>query len=66
MAQKDAQDKDSLNPRSTEYSKSGSDDGSAAMKEAAFDPKQTSPEEEMATADKESGEVRESSVSRTR
>lgn len=56
MAQKDAQNKDSLNPRSTEYSKSGSDDFSAATEKAAFDPSSTSPEEAMDTADKESGE----------
>lgn len=54
FAQKDAQDKDSLKPRSTEYSKSGSDDG-AAHSDAAFDPKQTSPEEAEATAEKEAG-----------
>ncbi|CAG5136914.1 uncharacterized protein ALTATR162_LOCUS8 [Alternaria atra] len=54
FAQKDAQDKDSLNPRSTEYSKSGSDDG-AAHSDAAFDPKKTSPEEAEATADREAG-----------
>jgi hypothetical protein len=42
---KDAQDKDSLKPRSTEYSKSGSDD-TAAQEGAAFDPNQTSPETE--------------------
>ncbi|QDS72056.1 hypothetical protein FKW77_002669 [Venturia effusa] len=44
-ATKDAQDKDSLKPRSTEYSKSGSDD-TAAHNDAAFDPKQTKPETE--------------------
>lgn len=54
FAQKDAQDKDSLKPRSTEYAKSGSDDG-AAHSDAAFDPKQTSPEEAEATAEKEAG-----------
>jgi hypothetical protein len=54
FAQKDAQDKDSLVPRSTEYSKSGSDDG-AAHSDAAFDPSKTSPEEEEATAEREAG-----------
>jgi hypothetical protein len=54
LAQKDAQDKDSLKPRSTEYSKSGSDDG-AAHSDAAFDPNQTSPEEAEASAEKEAG-----------
>lgn len=44
-ATKDTQDKDSLKPISTEYSKSGSDDA-AAHDDAAFDPNQTSPETE--------------------
>ncbi|EDU49620.1 hypothetical protein PtrSN002B_007343 [Pyrenophora tritici-repentis] len=54
FAQKDAQDKDSLKPRSTEYSKSGSDD-SAAHSDAAFNPNKTSPEEAERTAEKEAG-----------
>jgi len=54
FAQKDAQDKDSLKPRSTEYSKSGSDDA-AAHSDAAFDPNKTSPEEAEKTAEKEAG-----------
>jgi hypothetical protein len=54
FAQKDAQDKDSLKPRSTEYSKSGSDDDAAAS-DAAFNPSKTSPEEAEATAEKEAG-----------
>jgi hypothetical protein len=54
FAQKDAQDKDSLKPRSTEYSKSGSDDG-AAHSDAAFNPNKTSPEEAEATAEREAG-----------
>ncbi|OAK96620.1 hypothetical protein IQ06DRAFT_296652 [Phaeosphaeriaceae sp. SRC1lsM3a] len=54
FAQKDAQDKDSLKPRSTEYSKSGSDDG-AASSDAAFNPSKTSPEEAEATAEREAG-----------
>ncbi|KAL5117307.1 hypothetical protein ACEQ8H_004752 [Pleosporales sp. CAS-2024a] len=54
FAQKDAQDKDSLKPRSTEYSKSGSDDA-AARSDAAFNPSKTSPEEAEATAEREAG-----------
>jgi hypothetical protein len=54
LAQKDAQDKDSLVPRSTEYSKSGSDDG-VAHSDAAFNPDKTSPEEAEATAEREAG-----------
>lgn len=53
-ASKDSQDKDSLNPRSTEYSKSGSDDA-AASSDAAFNPNKTSPEEAEATAEREAG-----------
>jgi len=56
--QKDAQDKDTLKPRSTEYSKSSSDDAAAATEEAAFDPSRTRPEDEVEKADEESGEVR--------
>ncbi|KAL1589592.1 hypothetical protein WHR41_01569 [Cladosporium halotolerans] len=55
LARKDTQHKDDLKPEPNEYSKSGSDDAAAAVENAAFDPKQTSPEEEMSTADKESG-----------
>lgn len=54
LATKDTQDKDSLQPQSTEYSKSGSDD-SAAASDAAFNPNKTSPEEAEATAEKEAG-----------
>jgi hypothetical protein len=54
LAAKDTQDKDSLNPQSTEYSKSGSDD-SVAASDAAFNPSKTSPEEAEATAEKEAG-----------
>ncbi|KAH7397290.1 hypothetical protein BKA66DRAFT_408765 [Pyrenochaeta sp. MPI-SDFR-AT-0127] len=53
-ASKDSQNKDSLNPRSTEYSKSGSDDA-AASSDAAFNPSKTSPEEAEATAEREAG-----------
>jgi hypothetical protein len=54
FAAKDTQDKDSLHPQSTEYSKSGSDDA-AAHSDAAFNPKKTSPEEAEATAESEQG-----------
>jgi hypothetical protein len=54
LASKDAQDKDSLKPQSTEYSKSGSDDA-AAHSDAAFNPNKTSPEEAEATAEREQG-----------
>lgn len=53
-ATKGAEDKDSLNPQSTEYSKSGSDD-QAAHSDAAFNPNKTSPEEAEATAEREAG-----------
>jgi len=52
FASKDAQDKDSLKPRSTEYSKSGSDDA-AAHSDAAFNPDKTSPESAEKTAQAE-------------
>ena len=54
-ARKDTQDKDSLKPEPNDYSKSGSDDAAAATEKAAFDPSSTRPEEEQATADRESG-----------
>lgn len=54
-ARKDTQDKDSLKPLPNEYSKSGSDDAAAATEKAAFDPSSTRPEEEQATAGRESG-----------
>ncbi|KAL1388917.1 hypothetical protein HDK64DRAFT_270923 [Phyllosticta capitalensis] len=53
---KDAQDKDSLNPTSTEYSKSGGDNAAAHTPDAAFNPNKTSPEEATKTAERESGE----------
>ncbi|KAF2786864.1 hypothetical protein K505DRAFT_330059 [Melanomma pulvis-pyrius CBS 109.77] len=53
-ARKDSQDKDSIQPTSNEYSKSGSDDA-AASSGAAFDPSKTSPEAEKQTAEKEPG-----------
>ncbi|KAK5013915.1 hypothetical protein LTR16_004089 [Cryomyces antarcticus] len=51
---KDSQDKDSVVPKSTEYSKSGSDDASAAT-DAAFDPSTTRPEQEQKQAEGASG-----------
>jgi|TARA_R110002003_G_scaffold3_16_gene92 hypothetical protein len=51
---KNTQDKDSLNPQSTEYAKSGSDDA-AASSDAAFNPNKTSPEEAERTAENEEG-----------
>ncbi|OCL09787.1 hypothetical protein AOQ84DRAFT_220425 [Glonium stellatum] len=62
FAQKDAQDKDSLKPRSTQYSQSGGgDDAAAAMEKAAFDPSETSPEQESKEADAESGKASQKS-----
>ncbi|KAK5123551.1 hypothetical protein LTR85_002589 [Meristemomyces frigidus] len=55
LARKDAQDKDDLKPEPNEYSKSGSDDQAAAVEDTAFDPKQTSPEEQHDSAGAESG-----------
>lgn len=52
LANKDSQDKDSLKPRSTEYSKSGSDDA-AAHSDAAFNPSKTSPEAAEKTSEAE-------------
>lgn len=54
FASKDTQDKESLKPRSNEYSKSGSDDA-AASSDAAFNPDKTSPEAAEATAEREAG-----------
>jgi hypothetical protein len=55
LARKDTQDKDSLKPEPNEYSISGSDDAAAAVEKAAFDPSETRPEQESATAERESG-----------
>ena len=52
--QKDAQDKDSIQTTSTEYSKSGSDDA-VAHTDAAFDPNETSPEAAEASVEQEAG-----------
>lgn len=51
-ATKGAEDKDTLKPTSSEYSKSGSDDG-AAHTDTAFDPSQTRPAEEEASAERQ-------------
>lgn len=51
---KDDQDRQSLKPRSTEGTKSGSDN-ETAQTDAAFDGSKTSPEEAHASAEKESG-----------
>lgn len=53
-ATKDAQHKDTLKPTSTEYSKSGSDDA-AAHTDTAFNPNETRPAEEEASAEREAG-----------
>lgn len=47
---KDSQDRESINTESTEYSKSGSDDSSAAQEDAAFNTDTTSPREEKKKA----------------
>ena len=49
LAAKDSMDKDTVKPEPNEYSKSGSDDG-AALEDAAFDPSQTSPEQQRDSA----------------
>ncbi|KAL8693930.1 MAG: hypothetical protein Q9218_001344 [Villophora microphyllina] len=43
---KDSQDKDSLKPEATEYSKSGTDDASARQEDTAFDPSTTNPQDQ--------------------
>lgn len=48
LAAKDTMDKDSINTRSTEYSKTGGDDA-AAHESGAFDPSETRPEAEEAS-----------------
>ncbi|OJD36591.1 uncharacterized protein BKCO1_1000047 [Diplodia corticola] len=55
----DHMDRERLNPSSTEYSKSGSDDDAAKMGDAAFNPDKTSPEAALGSAEQESGEVRQ-------
>lgn len=49
---KDSQDKDSINTEATEYSKSGTDDQSAANEDAAFNSEITRPEKEKEVAGK--------------
>jgi hypothetical protein len=57
-AKKGAEDKDSINTESTEYSKSGGDGASAgATDDAAFSPDKTRPEEEHESARQETGGV---------
>ena len=56
LAAKDAQDKDSLKPEPNEYTKSGSDD-EAAVSDTAFDPSQTSPEQEHDSVKKDADDV---------
>lgn len=53
-ARKDAQGKDDMKVEPNEYSKSGSDNAAAAVEETAFSPDKTSPEEQHASAGKES------------
>lgn len=48
------QSKDDLNPQSSEYSQTGSDDAVASNEDAAFNPDKTKPEESMNTSKKES------------
>jgi hypothetical protein len=55
FAYKDDQDKDSLKPGSSEYSKSGKGDDAAAHSEEAFDPDSTRPEEQERQAESNSG-----------
>lgn len=51
---KDDQDRESLKPRSTEGTKSSSDDDAAAQTDTAFDPSTTRPEAEKESARRES------------
>ena len=52
---KNAQDREAIDTEATEYSKSGTDDAAAKQEEAAFDPEQTSPEQEKDTAGQGTG-----------
>ncbi|TVY31036.1 hypothetical protein LHYA1_G000206 [Lachnellula hyalina] len=49
---KDSQNKDSIDTEATEYTKSGTDDQTAANEDAAFNPDITSPEAEKKAAGK--------------
>ncbi|KAH9831914.1 hypothetical protein Tdes44962_MAKER08860 [Teratosphaeria destructans] len=55
-ARKDAMGKDDLKPEPNEYSKSASDDQAARVEKTAFDPNQTSPESQEASAGQEGAE----------
>ena len=52
MARKDAQDRESIDRSSIEYSRSGTDSNVAQNEEASFDPKTTRPEQELEQAGK--------------
>ncbi|KAI9813005.1 MAG: hypothetical protein M1826_002562 [Phylliscum demangeonii] len=49
-ARKDSQDKDSIDRRSYEYTRSGTDDQTAQQEQAAFDPSITDPQQQQAKA----------------
>ena len=49
-ARKDAQDRESIDRSSIEYSRSGTDSSVAQNEEASFDPKTTRPEQELEKA----------------
>lgn len=57
-ARKDAQDRESIDRSSIEYSRSGTDSNVAQNEEASFDPKTTRPEQELKKAG-EGNEVRD-------
>lgn len=57
-ARKDAQDRESIDRSSIEYSRSGTDSNVAENEEASFDPKTTRPEQELEKAGK-GNEVRD-------
>jgi len=50
LPRKGSEDRDSIDTEATEYSKSGTDDGSARQEEASFDPKTTDPQKEKKIA----------------
>lgn len=56
FARKDDQGKDEMKVESNEYSKSGSDNASAAVEDTAFSADKTRPEEQHEAAGKESGD----------
>ncbi len=53
-ARKDSQDRNSINRESLEYSRSGSDDKTAALDDAAFNPDITDPDSQKKKAGKDS------------